>query len=617
MTHKQALAILVGVTLLGFALRLYRLDAIAFRGDEAFTVLNWVSHPLLDTLRSEIPLADPQPPLAFALFRGWSLLFGTSEFAMRVLPALFSLIGIPAVYVLGKRLGSRTWGALAALLWALHPFLIWHAQDTKAYAIWAAVSGLALWLALRALQKRQPIDWLLYVGAASVAAYLYYLELFSILALNLFVLIRYRQVLRSWLLSQVAIGFVLAPWFLQPRLLFGSGYHGTTFPFEPIQIVTWLIPTLNFGMTLSATAQTMVWPLALLALLIGLVLCWRTKRSTALLLGLCGFLPVLLLSLVSFRMNVFTPRYVLSVVPVYSLLAAAFFLRIGQYIRQPALRRGLPVLLAGVWVYIGGVSLINYYFVPEFAKAPDWRGLIGYLQTYGNPDDFVVQAAADEAFTLYFDDFSDSQRLPANPRQAADEITDALEQGLAAHRSVWLVARTPDDWPNKDVPLEWLVNNAQEVRSANIGSLPVRQFMSWEVDEIESAPLAAFENIATLVSVETSLEPAHELLVWLYWRPLNTTETPLKAFVHLIGPVNPASGTPLWSQDDHYPQHERITTAAWSNFEVYRDVFKLSLNGVPAGEYTLLTGWYDPETGQRLLVDGTDSYQLGSITIPG
>ena len=97
---KQYLLLLV-LILLGLALRLYRIDAVSFRGDEAFTVLNWVSKPIAETLQSEIPLRDPQPPLAFALFRGWALLFGTSEFSKRVLPALFSLIGIPALYALG------------------------------------------------------------------------------------------------------------------------------------------------------------------------------------------------------------------------------------------------------------------------------------------------------------------------------------------------------------------------------------------------------------------------------------------------------------------------------------------------------------------------------------
>jgi 4-amino-4-deoxy-L-arabinose transferase-like glycosyltransferase len=616
MTHRQALALLVSVTLLGFTLRLYRIDAVSFRGDEAFTVLNWVSQPLMDTLRSDIPLADPQPPLAFALFRGWSLLFGASEFSMRILPALFSLFGIPAVYALGHRLGSRSWGALAALLWALHPFLIWHAQDSKAYAIWAAGSTIALWLALRALDKRRRIDWLLYIAAASIAAYLYYLELFSLLALNLFVLIRYRHVLRPWFLSQFAIASILAPWFLQERLLFGSGYRGTTFPFEPAQIFTWLIPSLNFGMTLPPSTLAAIWPLSLIVLTLGLTFCWRINRSTALLLGLCGFLPVLLLCLVSFRMNVFTPRYVLSVAPIYTLLVASFILAAGRIFRQPLPRRALPVLLAGGWLYLSGISLINYYFVPEFAKAPDWRGLVSYLQTYGTPDDFVVQAAADEAFTLYFNDFSESQRLPANPQQPVEEITNALAQGLNTHRSVWLVARTPDDWPNKDAPLEWLANNSQEVRAIHIGGLPVRQFMPWQVGEIEPATLAEFSSTVELVGAQTWLEPTNELLVWLYWRPLKTTQSPLKAFVHLIGPVNPASGTPLWTQDDHFPQHERIRTTTWSSSEVYRDIFRLPLNSVPAGEYDLLAGWYDPVTGQRVSVGETDSYRIGSISLP-
>src|SRR5690606_3592397 len=133
MTHRQALLFLCGLILFGFALRIYRIDAVSFRGDEAFTVLHWVSRPLLETLRSEIPLADPQPPLAFALFRGWSLLFGTGEFVMRMLPALLNTLGIAVMYVMGLRLGGRVMGVLAALLWAMHPFLVWHAQDTKAY----------------------------------------------------------------------------------------------------------------------------------------------------------------------------------------------------------------------------------------------------------------------------------------------------------------------------------------------------------------------------------------------------------------------------------------------------------------------------------------------------
>lgn len=626
MTRNTSLAIVIGLVLVGFGLRVYQIDAVSFRGDEAFTVLNWVSHPLLETLRGEIPLADPQPPLAFALFRAWSLIFGTSEFSMRILPALFSLPGIAALYVLGRRLGGNVTGLLAALLWAFHPFLIWHAQDAKAYAIWASFSAISLWLAMRALDRKRPVDWLLYVFSATITAYLYYLELLALLALNLYVLIRYRHertVLKPWLLSQITIGFALAPWFLQSRLLFDSGYGGTTFPFEPVQIITWLIPSLNFGSrTLTDSLLATVGPIVLILLIAGLVLLWRANRHHALLLGLVGFLPVIALSVVSLRMNVFTPRYVLSVVPAYVLLAATAIRAPAAMVKRKAAGYSISTILAAGWFAIIVLSLGNYYFEPLqpglYPKAPDWRALMTYLKASATPDDLVIQAAADEAFTYYFADYSASERLPANPRQSSDEIIQTVQDGLTAYRSIWLVARTPDDWPNRGVVPDWLRNHAQLIRHTSIGDLPVQQFMAWDVSdgEIEKTPLATFENVAHVIGVNTSSESPDSFTVLVYWQPINQTNQALKAFVHLTGPINPATGTPLWSQDDHYPQYQRISTTDWQPESRYRDVFTLPLSGIPAGTYTLSIGLYDPETGTRIPVADNDHYIAKTITLP-
>src|SRR5262249_28109260 len=147
---------------------------------------------------------------------------GDSEFLARMLPALISLLGIPALYALGHRLGGRGMGLVAALVWTIHPLEIWHAQDARNYALWAALSAVALWLALRAVEKRRRIDWALYVVAALLAAYLYYLELFTLVVLNLYVFIVYRRdrrLLAQWIASQVIIVIGLALWYAQPRLL--------------------------------------------------------------------------------------------------------------------------------------------------------------------------------------------------------------------------------------------------------------------------------------------------------------------------------------------------------------------------------------------------------------
>ena len=617
MTRAQALALLVALILAGLALRLFRLDVFSFRGDEAFTVLNWVSQPLQETLQSEIPLKDPQPPLAFALFRGWALLFGTGEFTLRLLPALVSLVGIAAMYALAHHVGGRRSGLLAAALWTLQPALIWHAQDAKPYAIWVTFSTCAAWLALRALGRRRRLDWLLYVLAATLAAYLYYLELFLLVALNLYAILSYRRngaLLRRWLAAQLLIGLLLAPWYLQERLLFGSGYGGTAGGLELLRLFTWLLPSLQFGRSL---------PVALLersALLVGCVLLaglWfmaRRQRNLTLFVGLSALLPPLLLGLTSLRLNVFVPRYVLASIPACILL----LVELGRGLwRRAGSSRVLAVAIYVAWLALMLLSLGNAWFTPAFAKAPDWRGLTGYLRQQISPSDLVVQAAADEAFTLYHADTTDSLRLPANPLQDVTEIHDALESAATMYDSIWLVADPPPGWPNRLVATDWLAGQMQLILETQIGALPVRQYRTWEVQERElaAAPLAAFGEIVELAGVNLVRAP-DALVIELIWRVRGPTAAPLKGFVHLYGAPRPDSGSPLWTQDDQFIQDGRVDSREWTQGMLLRDVYTLALNGVAPGSYELRVGLYDPESGARVqLPDGADTILTGAVEL--
>lgn len=618
MNRQAALAVVVLLALVGFALRLFQIDAVSFRGDEAFTALNWVQRPLIETLNSEIVVKDPQPPLAIAAFRGWALLFGVNEFSLRLLPTLANLIGVPVLYVLGKRIGGRRMGLVAALLWAIHPLQIWHAQDARNYALWSPASAAALWLAVRALDRGRWIDWALYVLAAVAACYLYYLELFAIFVLNLFVLIahwgRWKTV-RTWLFSQVVIGLALAPWFLQSRLLVGSGYGGTTFGFDPPRLLTWFLPTLAISQTVPENLIALLWPLNVLGLTAGLIVLWRHQRRFALLLGLMGTIPLILLGLVSTRLNVFTPRYVLLAAGVYALLFASFSInKVGaRKSNSPALW-WLSLLPIPFMVY----SLSNYYFSTDYTKAPDWRMLTSYLHEQVKPGDLVIQTAADEAFTYYYADFTSSERLPANPFQSETEIIGILERKQQEHNSMWLVANPPV-WPNAAVAADWLAANMQRIRSANSNGLPAQQFMNWQVrpDEIERQPLATFDSIIELVGTKSlRANSDDDLTILLYWQPLKTIDSELKFFVHLVGALNPATGTPLWAQDDQFPQDRRLSSQTWIPRAPFRDVYHITTGGLPNGEYDILAGLYDPDSNTRLTdEDGNDSYRVGSITI--
>jgi len=115
---------------------------------------------------------------------------------------------------------------------------------------------------------------------------------------------------------------------------------------------------------------------------------------------------------------------------------------------------------------------------------------------------------------------------------------------------------------------------------------------------------AGFAGLIRLVGFDlpsTDVHPGDTLSVRLTWQALEVMDGRYTAFVHLLGPYNPASGSPLWAQDDHEPGQATYSTDRWFPGEVIVDTFHLQIPAdAPPGEYTLSTGFYDLETMARL-----------------
>jgi len=111
--------------------------------------------------------------------------------------------------------------------------------------------------------------------------------------------------------------------------------------------------------------------------------------------------------------------------------------------------------------------------------------------------------------------------------------------------------------------------------------------------------VVGFDLLST--DVLTDVHPGDTLSVRLTWRALASMDRHYTAFVHLLGPENPALGSPLWAQDDHEPGHATYSTDRWFPGEVIIDTFDLHVpDDAPPGVYTLSTGFYDLETLERL-----------------
>jgi hypothetical protein len=129
----------------------------------------------------------------------------------------------------------------------------------------------------------------------------------------------------------------------------------------------------------------------------------------------------------------------------------------------------------------------------------------------------------------------------------------------------------------------------------------------------ESIELAGgdIEFLGYTLNPHGSLKAGDPLTVDLYWRAGSHPEVDYTAFVHLLGSYNPATGGPVWAQDDAYPLAGGHPTTRWLPGQIVRDrhVLVVPANTLP-GRYQIEVGLYDARTGTRLPVAGSDEDRI-------
>ena len=341
----------------------------------------------------------------------------------------------------------------------------------------------------------------------------------------------------------------------------------------------------------------------------------RTSTRQFRFIALTGVLPLLLLGLVSWRYNLFHPRYVLSAVPAFLLV-----LVVGSYGFAGNLRRFIKLnqslgafLLLLPWIGFALVTLNAHFNDPAFRRAPAWDELGSFLSARVKDTDLVIQLSVDPAFGYYYKAPAPEMALPVHSAQPNIEIVATLEGLRGSFDSVYVVAREQAGWANAGDVEAWMRDNMQEVMRTDTSGLPARQYMEWPVDHQHEEATANFNDTIALLGYELFRDPlpTGELLLWVYWKPLSRTESSLKSFVHVYGDTNPSTGSTLWTQDDQFPQRGRLDSTSWPIDTVFRDVYYLPTEALLDGEYQVSVGWYDPSKGLRLSEqDGSDTYML-------
>ncbi len=121
---------------------------------------------------------------------------------------------------------------------------------------------------------------------------------------------------------------------------------------------------------------------------------------------------------------------------------------------------------------------------------------------------------------------------------------------------------------------------------------------------------AVWPNGLTLLGFDPpaiSVQAGEILFFSLYYRVDEAQDGRISAFNHLLGPAfNSATGGPLWGQDDGDPCRGVYPMAHWSIGDYVMARYAIPVPAdAPPGNYQLLTGFYNWQTGERLELVGT------------
>lgn len=579
--------------LIAFALRIFQLDAVDLRGDEAFSVVHWTATPFTDAW-FDLAENEPHPVGAYTLYWAWNGLVGESVLATRLLSVFGNLLGMAITMALAQRiLWDWRLSLLVGMLWAVNPFMIWHAQDARTYGVLTALIPLNFYTLLKALEKDSWRGWLPYILTGIVALYIYYFQVFWFAAQAIYLL----GVRRGWLnavKSWAVIAIACIPVFLQVYvLLFVSEYEGNASGADFAALFSDFAPALLLGETVAVSV--VFGAFVTVAVLVGV---WQARRPTSAMVISWLIVPALLLYGVSLFSDFFRPRYLSPVTPaVLIALVLLIALVTGE-------RRRLAVILAGVIAVMSLQQVGDYYF-NDPPKAPDWSGLTDYLADRTEDDDIVVFGSPDPSIEYYYEGRGNFYIVPIGPTDWPADFETLVSDYDAIY--IAMDARTGDARQYIEARQQFIPGDSYPA---------VVQYRPWEVSasEIEHPLAVQFGELAILRGYTLLEGRSGGSNLLLYWEALQQSEQNHSVLLHLVA-AGAGTDAPAIRSLDHGIATSIVSTTAWQPGTLYRDPVPLA--DVPAGHYTILVGMYPSEMPDaRLPSEGGERYPLTDVVVP-
>jgi 4-amino-4-deoxy-L-arabinose transferase-like glycosyltransferase len=404
---RRATLVLAAITALGLALRLLGLGSDLWL-DEITPIRDYLAMPAIEVFASY--QRSNNHLLQTLWMKAGVALFGESEWAVRLLPALLGAATVPALYALARQALSRGPALGAALLLALSYHHVFFSQNARGYAGYLLCAALATTFLVRALRDDRFRDWAWYVACLVLAFAFQLLTAFVVAAHAIVGLAALVGVARRGGPARPLAGRLAAVYAVTGLLVFhlyaaiipqawvvaGTTYSRATAGFAPFslefarEVARGLAAGFGPGLLLGAVPF-----LALTAA--GFAALWRRQWILA---GALALPPVVTLAFLIVRGYSISPRFFLLAIPLAMLCVAqglfglAGLLARARTAAVPRVAWGLTLVVA----LAAAAALPGYYRVPK----QDYRGAIAFLEGRRAPGDVVIVFGIAESGTRYY-----------------------------------------------------------------------------------------------------------------------------------------------------------------------------------------------------------------------
>jgi hypothetical protein len=362
----------LGITLAGTFLRLYKLGEWSFWGDESFTFSGQEDGFNYNPIRQSFSLTLIQSAIAMN---------GLNEWNARIVPAIIGIITIPVIFFMVKRLFNTVTALLAALLLALSPWHLYWSQNARFYTALLLFYSLSLYFFYLGIEQDKPWYLIICLFFLGLAVKERLLALFFLPVVVIYVVLLYAfsfEQPKGWRFRNLAI-------FLMPGLVGGIFFAG---PYL-LDLPGWFS---GFGFANNSP----LWLAGSFASYVGLpVICLGSvggiylvmqKNRAGLLLSVSAVVPLLSLMAVS-TFHYTANRYAFISLASWLILAAISLTTLIKKTFGSARFLAWGVLLV---LLVSPLSENALYYRYQNGNREDWKAAFAYIREHWGPEDLVA-----------------------------------------------------------------------------------------------------------------------------------------------------------------------------------------------------------------------------------